>query len=175
MSPAQSAKHCGSTASNSIPTSFVIAENLPTGFANLAVDNGQDHTESAACFGVTQKWGKISGNNGGNQKGTSAAITKFASHFHEQWRNRLRTMRSSEISPNVNRDDGQNVHAASSMPGSVSKSSCSETLFPTSGTVGIVDLGASQTIVGDKQIPELLESLPQHIRDRGTRTNCSLT
>ena len=94
----------------------MIAEDLPTEFANLAFEDAQDHTESAACFGVTHKWGKISGSNGDNQKGISAASTKFASRFHERWRNRSRTMRSSEISSNVNCDDGQNVHAASNMP-----------------------------------------------------------
>ena len=47
-------------------------------------------------------------------------------------------------------------------------------LFASSGTVGVVDLGASQSVIGSKQVPELLSNLPQHIRKSVRRTACSL-
>ena len=45
-----------------------------------------------------------------------------------------------------------------------SDSSSSEIIpsyFATSGTVGVVDLGASQTVIGSEQVPELLSNLPE--------------
>ena len=34
-----------------------------------------------------------------------------------------------------------------------------EANFVTTGTMGIVDLGASQTVIGDKQVPELFATV----------------
>ena len=49
-----------------------------------------------------------------------------------------------------------------------------ETLFASSGTVGVVDIGASQTVIGDKQVPELLANLPQEIREQVRQVKCNL-
>ena len=49
-----------------------------------------------------------------------------------------------------------------------------ESYFASSGTVGVVDLGASQTVIGSQQIPELLQKLPACVRDRVKRTDCNL-
>lgn len=38
-----------------------------------------------------------------------------------------------------------------------------ESYFASSGMVGVVDLGASQTVIGSQQVPELLQRLPLHI------------
>ena len=46
--------------------------------------------------------------------------------------------------------------------------------FASTGTTGVVDLGASQTVIGSQQIPELLERLPPEIRNQVKRTNCNL-
>ena len=46
--------------------------------------------------------------------------------------------------------------------------------FASTGTTGVVDLGASQTVIGSQQIPELLERLPPEIRNKVKRTNCNL-
>ena len=48
-----------------------------------------------------------------------------------------------------------------------------ESYFASSGTIG-VDLGASQTVIGSQQIPELLQKLPAGVRDRVKRTDCNL-
>ena len=47
--------------------------------------------------------------------------------------------------------------------------------FASTGTVGVVDLGASQTVIGSQQVPELLANLPQHIRKQVKKTQCNLT
>ena len=46
--------------------------------------------------------------------------------------------------------------------------------FASSGTNGIVDLGASQTVIGSQQVTDLLQGLPSHIRARAHRTPCHL-
>ena len=46
--------------------------------------------------------------------------------------------------------------------------------FASSGTVGIVDLGASRTVVGSQQVKEILNGVPEHIRSRIRRTSCNL-
>ena len=46
--------------------------------------------------------------------------------------------------------------------------------FASSGTTGVVDLEASQTVIGSHQVPELLERLPLQIRNQVKRTNCNL-
>ena len=46
--------------------------------------------------------------------------------------------------------------------------------FASSGTVGIVDLGASRTVVGSKQVNEILNGVPTHIRSQIRRTSCNL-
>ena len=46
--------------------------------------------------------------------------------------------------------------------------------FASSGTSGVVDLGASQTVIGSKQVVELLEGLPKEIRQRVRRDPCHL-
>ena len=49
-----------------------------------------------------------------------------------------------------------------------------ETLFASTGTVGVVDIGASQTVIGDKQVPELLSQLPSEIRQQVRQVKCNL-
>ena len=46
--------------------------------------------------------------------------------------------------------------------------------FASTGTTGVVVLGVSQTVIGSRQIPELLERLPLQIRNQVKRTNCNL-
>ena len=162
-----------STASNSIPTSFVIAEETPIEFAHLAVDDAQDQHDMEVCFGVTHNGDRLRGDK--IIRGIQSGVAAFASRFNALWRHRLRTMKSSEPAPKDACAKGQQVLSADSLSHRVPESSCNEVLFATSGTVGIVDLGASQTVVGDQQIPELLAGLPSSIRNQVTRTNCSLT
>lgn len=46
--------------------------------------------------------------------------------------------------------------------------------FASSGTIGVVDLGASQTVMGHLQLKELLEQLPQAIRVQVRRVPCQI-
>ena len=46
---------------------------------------------------------------------------------------------------------------------SVTDSQTYDVNFATSGTLGVVDLGASQTVIGDAQVKDLLQNLPEHV------------
>ena len=48
--------------------------------------------------------------------------------------------------------------------GQPAESNCEIAMFATAQAVGILDLGASQTVMGQHQVPEFLESLPANIR-----------
>ena len=41
-----------------------------------------------------------------------------------------------------------------------------QTFFATTQAVGILDLGASQTVMGEHQLPEFLQSLPDHVQSQ---------
>ena len=47
-------------------------------------------------------------------------------------------------------------------------------LFASSGSIGVVDLGASQTVIGSQQVPELLSQLPDWVRKQVKRVPCHL-
>ena len=158
--PTAGANSSASTAS-SIPTSFVIAEEIPEEIAHFAVAETKDSPDVSECFGVQcNNWGYL-GHNGDkvNHQGK-----RFAIRFANQWRQALRTLKSSDPSVVVNAEP---THPE--LPKSM------EANFVTTGTMGIVDLGASQTVIGDKQVPELLQLLPSNVRDRIQRTSCNLT
>ena len=48
-------------------------------------------------------------------------------------------------------------------------------LFCSAGSTGVVDLGASQTVIGSDQVPELLESIPDVVRKQVRRRAVDLT
>ena len=47
--------------------------------------------------------------------------------------------------------------------------------FSTQGTCGILDTGATKSVIGSKLLPSLLESLPDQIRNQLSRTTCAIT
>ena len=47
-------------------------------------------------------------------------------------------------------------------------------LFASVGSVGVVDLGASQTVIGSDQVPQLLEQVPDWVRQKVKRKSCNL-
>ena len=47
-------------------------------------------------------------------------------------------------------------------------------LFASVGTTGVVDLGASQTVIGSEQVSELLNNLPSEIQRQARKTKCNL-
>ena len=76
------------------------------------------------------------------------------------------TLRSSVVpQPAEYRSDCDKVNVKS--PSSVQNAvQVEETLFATSQSVGILDLGASQTVMGQHQVSEFLQTLPEDVRSR---------
>ena len=48
------------------------------------------------------------------------------------------------------------------------------TCFASVGPVGVVDLGASQTVIGDQQVPDLLQGIPQEVKNQVRKISCHL-
>lgn len=46
--------------------------------------------------------------------------------------------------------------------------------FVSTGTIGVVDLGASQTVMGDQQLKEFLQNLPTSVRSKVRRSSCDI-
>ena len=160
------------TAASSIPTSFVIAEEIPEEVAHFAVAEAKDSCGVSECLGVQcHNWG-YKGHNGDKVRNQGKS---FAIRFANQWRQALRAMKSSDPSVAVHAESTHPELPKSASDSEVSTESCLEANFVSTGTMGIVNLGASQTVIGDKQVPELLQQLPQNVRDRIQRTSCNLT
>eukprot|EP00435_Cladocopium_sp_Y103_P015268 s676_g3.t1 len=75
--------------------------------------------------------------------------------------------------------DRQPAPSPSDMPASIMTKDQMEfpecpSLFATSGTVGVVDLGTSQTVIGSEQVPEMLSQLPTWVRQQVRRCPCNL-
>ena len=133
-------------------------------------------TCAAACFGVVT--GDKPGDNGNKYKGNKWG---FKSHVMA----RIRTAIRNELCIRANHNDAvkpkshsaecpsmSHQHAMSSHPASSVISH--DIHFASSGTCGIVDLVASQTVIGSQQMTELLQGLPEQIRKRAHRAPCQL-
>ena len=175
-------------AANVAPTSVVIAEEVPEEIAQFTIVDDQDQQTEQACFGVMthqrgnnrtgDNWGKIMMN-----------MLQFAERFHLQWKRHDRTKKSSEACVPIRSElEQQPLTSVPACPDSeqlplkplhpsetaVDTQIC-DVHFATAGTVGIVDLGASQTVIGDAQVKELIQNLPEKIQNQIQRTTCNLT
>ena len=55
-----------------------------------------------------------------------------------------------------------------------STSENADVCFVSTGTIGVVDLGASQTVMGDQQLKEFLQNLPTTVRSKVRRSSCDI-
>eukprot|EP00435_Cladocopium_sp_Y103_P013861 s2131_g3.t1 len=164
--PSSGANSTGST--TTAPTSFVVVEEIPPEIAHMAIAEEQDR--------VRPKPG-LSHNVGINKWGKWGKWDKsdFIGKFKASLKRTVRTMKSSE---SVGGDTARAEQLKSTVPVPTGESTtipACDALFATTGTIGIVDLGASQTVIGDQQIGDLMQSLPEHVRLQAKRTACSLT
>ena len=175
-------------AANVAPTSVVIAEEVPEEIAHFTIVDDQDPQAEQACFGVMTSQG---GNRrtGDNRGKIMMDKLQFAERFHLQWKRHDRTKKSSEARVPIRSElEQQSLTPAPACPESehmslkplhpseaaVDTQIC-DVHFATAGTVGIVDLGASQTVIGDAQVKELIQNLPERIQSQIQRTTCNLT
>ena len=154
--------------SNTVPTTFVVTDDVPDALINMAVTD-----ESWINGGY--KWGL--------QGIKVQKSSKWGSYNHgitspRVFSNRLRKILTSERFQNqlrANCSPKPDMTPPASVAADPDASSEIPSLFATTGTVGVVDLGASQTVIGSDQIPELLANLPNWVRAKTQRCPCNLT
>ena len=154
------------------PTSFVVTDDVPPELAQFAVVETQDTSSKSVYVAVGVR---NEGNNVNKCDRIKGTCHMFANAFHARWKNTLRTMMSSEKSRRehpMTRQQLMVTQAADAV--NLPETSC-EAYFATTGAIGIVDLGASQTVVGEHQVKDLIDSLPELIRKQVQRTSCHLT
>ena len=185
----------GSTSSTSAPTSFAVAQEIPPELQHLPVltavteetrlggsvkpqrsfrlnrfDNrgfplnfhSVSNGESSSRVG-SDKWFSKKGSMNANR---DPRFAHFASRFAWGLRTSLRkTHPTSGVSENPKEVQ---PHLSDR------NSSVVECHFASVGTVGVVDLGASQTVIGSNQVPDLLSKLDPKIRKQVHRTSCNL-
>ncbi len=126
-------------------------------------------------FGVTQGCSNAQGSQGVSLKGHPKWNKN---RFQQGLRARLRYDSSTEsckVSPiDVRKSSSEGVARKVNSDTKINSEEC-ETSFASTGTTGVVDLGASQSVIGNQQIPDLLKQLPSEVRQQIRRTNCSLT
>ena len=147
-----------------VPTSFVIASDVPPEIAHLPHAAGVTLPMcEEVFFGVTS--------NGNKQVIGSGFHRRLAEGLKSQLRNNHRRDALFAV-PQMSSENKREVDCPSS--DKQNEVEYQSSYFASSGTTGVVDLGASQTVIGSQQIPELLEKLPEEIRSRVKRTDCHL-
>ena len=149
-----------SSSATTVPTSFAYASEVPPEIEQIPLMNVEEslsESQSVEClFGLVGQGFKKGFHHDVFQRGYNQNLRKSL-----QQSNRL-----SGISHHEPREPIVN-------PVSESESSA-ECLFVSTGTQGVVDLGASQTVIGSAQVPELLKQLPSKISSQIRRVGCNL-
>ena len=173
-------EHDGNATSSKVaPTSFVTVDDLPMEMAEILMHNEPEVTchqrHQVVLFGVTQGCSNAQGSQGVSLKGHPKWNKN---RFQQGLRARLRYDSSTEsckVSPiDVRKSSSEGVARKVNSDTKINSEEC-ETSFASTGTTGVVDLGASQSVIGNQQIPDLLKQLPSEVRQQIPRTNCSLT
>ena len=173
-------EHDGNATSSKVaPTSFVTVDELPMEMAEIPMHNEPEvscqQRHQVVLFGVTQGFSNAQGSQESFPKGH---LKWNKNRFQQGLRARLRYESSTEsckVSPiDVRKSSSEGVARKGNSDNRINPEEC-ETLFASTGTTGVVDLGASQSVIGNQQIPDLLKQLPSEVRQQIRRTNCSLT
>ena len=152
------------TSSAAAPTTFVTTEmpavmsNLPTSDATLSIIQGENWVLVSHS-----SLGKSSYNQG-------PRLLLYRKKFGDPPRqfpiseSNARLSQANDLTGTANPNAG---------PIQISADVC-ENLFASSGSTGVVDLGASQTVIGDRQVQELLYNLPTWVQSQVKRQPCHL-
>ena len=153
------------SAASTVPTSFVTAVEVSPEIVSLPVIEDHDASKHMVdCFvsQVHQVFGHILGKkqlmsrHATRKMPHSSPVTSQVPSVSEALAGlHVRRQQVSEPNPLVSLD-----HCPS--------------LFASVGSVGVVDLGASQTVIGSQQVPELLAQLPDGVRQGVKRKRCHL-
>ena len=163
-----SGSNLSAASSTTVPTTFVVTDDVPEVLINMAVTDeswmkGKLNWDNKGV--ASQKWGKWGNYNKGVTvpRVNSSRLRKILTS--ERFQNQLRDRCFPKPDMNTSASVAVDPNASSEIP----------SLFATTGTVGVVDLGASQTVIGSEQVPELLSNLPDWVRAKTRRCQCNLT
>ena len=190
-----------SSMSSSIPTSVVTVDDLPEEFINLeTIDDTQSSSkQEVSCF-VAQGlfMGPMNRHNQGNSYGSKVGNWKtqgiikggdrpIRNQFFQRFRHLMssssqfrkdplsespaRFVREARFGEAQDHELETRKHLEKLSSPAISLHECH---FASSGTVGVVDLGASQTVIGTQQVGELLQQLPLQVKQQVKRTPCHL-
>ena len=103
----------------------------------------------------------------------SAATTKQATPF---WRSRSERAQRSVMhaTRTCSTEASDSQKTAASLPNHVDTIPVADVLFATHDAWGIIDTGATKTVMGSKFVPEFLKSLKPHIRKQVQRCSCDV-
>ena len=161
------------------PTTFVTVDEVPMELAEIPeftepnVTSRQDH-QHVVLFGVTLGSNKQGLGNKSINQGPSWNKVKFQQGLRARLRYESPSESRNRSHSASKKSSSENVATGLSKGTNINPEEC-DTLFASTGTTGVVDLGASQSVIGNQQVPELMKQLPDEIRQQVRRTNCSLT
>lgn len=150
-----------SSSAASIPTSFAYASEVPPELQQIPTMTDAEpllNVVSVDClFGL-----------GDTDKSPRALGHQSC---HQGFHNRLRKSLQQLV-----RRNGRSPHEMHEpiVPAPCDSDIPADCLFVSTGTQGVVDLGASQTVIGSAQVPELLQQLPPGVGSQIRRVNCNL-
>ena len=151
-----------SSAATTVPTSFALASEIPVEIQQIPMMNDEDalmkRVDVVCFFGLC------------GDKGNREA--KLHNMFQRSFNHTLRKSLQQIVRPT-----GSSHHEFSEPAkhtDQTEEEDSADCLFVSTGTQGIVDLGASQTVIGSVQVPELLKQLPPDVVSKVRRVSCNL-
>ena len=172
---------------DTVPTSFAMVDELPAELAEIPVldpSTGLGETKSESCSFVTE--GCYASNLNGDKLRLSYNLKgvchKFAEHLKVSLRQCMRDHKtegpgvSLPRNSELTREHNKPLHCSSKSETSSDTELPTKAMvcFASTGTVGVVDLGASQTVMGHQQLKDLLHQLPNKIRVQVRRVPCQI-
>ena len=183
LSGRQDSRTTASSGSSEVaPTSYVTVEEVIPEIANIPEfeepSPGVKGLIAACCACFNEKSNGFKTNQNRGRKGlpSQALLNKFTGQIKHHLRSRVNAEcvgKSHSVgvdSPNAVKMMMKPQDPIPSTPKSESADAC----FVSSGTIGVVDLGASQTVMGDQQLKEFLQNLPSAVRSRVRRAPCDI-
>ena len=172
--------------SETAPTSFTIVEERPEDLASIPLledpSAGLADSESESCSFVLEGnyVRNLWGDNHRFQHKLHTSCRNFAHRLKSSLRQCMSERKTESDRPNcavlktMTQDPLKktNVVHEKNLKISTENHGRATVCFASTGTIGVVDLGASQTVMGHQQLKDLLSQLPDEIRARVRRVPC---
>ena len=178
--PQKQSSNASGSASSIAPTSYVVAEEIPECLSTVLLSD-ETWSPIQEIFCVVSQEEKVPNDN--NPKSHKREINhksknRFMSRFQEMLRKRLISESRETVNNRNHHMEEPKANIVESKPEAkdrvINQSRPIDTLFASSGSIGVVDLGASQTVIGSNQVNELLANLPSVVRSQVRRIACNL-